>query len=839
MTLTTAGVLLGVALYVAIEIINRSTLASYRDSVQSLAGKTSLTISSHWSGFPEAKIEIARGTPGVSFAVPQIHSRAHYIGGDGSTESMIVLGVDLLEDHSVWSETSGGGKIVQNALSFLNHPDSIILSQSFADQHALSIGSKIVLATTQGKQGFVVRGILPPEGISQAYGGEIAVMDIDAARLAFGKQGKTDRVDIVANEDRDIEELAQTLRSAYGQGYTVERPEGRAENLKKTLGPFQAMLTFFGSLALLVGLFLVSDSIAISVAERRKEIGTLRALGATRKMILAVFLSEASLIGVVGSTLGAGIGRLSATGLVKWVSQAASDQSRVPVQVARLAFGPKEFCLALLIGTAVSVIAALLPSIRATHIQPLDAIGHRGSAPPSRGAHVVYPWIGAALLLFLAVSTHWDLGSRSKAIGVLDQFSGLLGSILFGPWIFRRVMAMFRSPLSRLGGTLTRLSTDNLLRNPSRTASNVMSLMAGLLLVIMLSTINTSFKDSIRGRYGKAIRPDLLVSSYGNISFQDQQPLDEAVRGELAATPGASGAYGMRMIQLPYQGRQITLKAFDETDPSIHYGLFDLKDRPASEAGYELYHSDDPTVLASENFSILFGKKTGDHLVLQSPTGDVKLRIVGIQIEPSVGGGLISMSRDTYKKYWKDSLVNAFAVQVRPDADRRKVREDIERRLGESRNIGVNSQAEVSEKIDALIDKNFRYTWAIEIAALLVGFLGVLNTLIVSVMERKQELGTLRAIGMSRKQLYSIIFQEAALLGIVSSLIAIALGSWTSSVWIGHSLVSAFGWLIEFHFPWRSVLSVIGCGTLITIAASWLPARQAALLEIREALSHE
>lgn len=838
-TLTTFGVLLGVALYITIKIINQSTLASYRDSIRSLSGNTTLTISTDWIGFPEDKVDLARGMTGVSFAIPQIKSRAHLPGRDGHDETLIVLGLDLLEEHSVWADTPSAGKMIKNPLSFLNHPNSIIVSQSFADEHGLKTGSTLALATVLGRRELVVRGILPADGPAEAYGGGIAVMDIDAARLAFGKQGKVDRVDVVTDEGVDVEEVARKLRAAYGPDYTVERPEGQAENLKRTLGPFQAMLTLFSSLALLVGLFLVANSIGISVAERRGEIGTLRALGATRKMVLLVFLSEAFVVGVTGSLLGTVLGRLSAKALLGWVSQAISEQARMSIQTTSLSFGTRDFFTALALGTAVSLVAALLPSLRATQIQPLEAIGNRATAPAELGVYRFFPVAGAALLVFLGVSSYFELGDRSKIISTVDQFSGLLGALLLGPKIFSLLVQGLRPMLSAMGGVLARLSTDNLLRNPKRTNGNVMSLMAGLLLVTMLSTINISFKNTIRGRYGKAVRPDLLASSFGQLSFKEQQRVGEAIGFEMAKTPGVAGVYAMSTLLVPYEGKKVELKAFDETDPSIHYGLFDMKDRPASEAGYELYHSPDPTVLVSENFTSIFHKKTGDKIKLSTPSGDIEARIVGVEIEPSVGGGLITMGRPLYKKLWKDSLVNVFAVQVQPGSDSNQVKKELERRFGESADIGFTSQAEVSDRVDAMIDQNFRYTHAIEIAALLVGFLGLLNTLIVSVMERKRELGMMRAIGMARKQVYGLIILEALLLGVFGSVISMGLGSWVSYLWITHSLVSRFGWLLEYYFPWSSVFTLVGTGVLITVGACLLPARRAAHLEIRDTLNHE
>jgi putative ABC transport system permease protein len=243
--------------------------------------------------------------------------------------------------------------------------------------------------------------------------------------------------------------------------------------------------------------------------------------------------------------------------------------------------------------------------------------------------------------------------------------------------------------------------------------------------------------------------------------------------------------------------------------------------------------------MVSENFRLHFGKKTGDTLELESPTGLVRARIVGVLVDFASPEGVVYMARDSYKRLWRDPLVSAFGIQLQPGFTEDQVRGEIDRRFGRARNLIVVSNAEIKRQMVEVIDQSFTYTRAIEGAALLVGLLGLLNTLLVSVMERMRELGMLRAVGMSRGQMSRMILQEALMQGFFGAAAAVALGVFVAYLWITHSLAYVFGWMIHFYFPWTSVFATLALGTGVAALAGVLPARRASRVEIREALEYE
>lgn len=843
--LTTLGVALGISLYIAISIINRSTLASFKESIESVAGRATLVVTGGESGFAEDRLEIIQKVPGVKHAVPMVTARAYFAGADHASTTLTVLGVDLLKESAVRTYKMSDEQVIEDPLVFLNQPDSIIVTRRFASENGLKLEDSFELATARGSKRFVVRGLLSPEGPAKAYGGSIAMMDIDGARLTFGKEGKVDRIDIVLAEGEQNETVAKRLQSALGQGYTVERPEMQTESMERMVSSYQLMLTFFSTLALLVGLFLVANSVSISVAERKKEIGTLRALGAPRGGILALFLTEATLMGLMGSLGGALLGRILAHFLLRTVTETMTSQYLTKIEVGRLQFGGRDLFIAVALGTVASALAAAWPSYRATRIAPLEAMKRQelGEDASKRGFFGLSPWIGLGMLLFLSLSarSQWALGHAW--LEHLNQAMAVVGAAFVAPALVAALIRGVRPLILPLGGALSRLAQDNLLRNPRRTGSNVMSLMVGLMLVNMIAIVNRSFEGTIMDWFERVFRADLLVSSNGSLLSYQAQALHEDIARELAQIPGVSAfrerVYGQRFIHLRFRGKNLGVKAIDEPNPELKFSNLDAIDQTREAAGRTLFYSKEPTVLVSENFVLHNHLGRGDILPLDTPSGEVAFKIGGVVVDFASPDGVIYMNRDHYKQYWHDPLVNAFGIQVLPGFTPDAVKRSIDTRLGRERNITVVANGDLKDQMRSMIHRSFNDARVIQIAALLVGLLGLLNTLLISVMERFRELGMLRAIGMTRRQLGLMILQEATFQGFFGSIAAIAVGTWIAYLWITYSLANSLGWIILFHFPWSSLALTAAAGLVVAWLAGAWPARRAAHLEIREALEYE
>jgi putative ABC transport system permease protein len=848
--LTVLGIALGVALFVAIGAINASTLGFFRDNVGSMTGRATFTVMGSEAGFPEEKVDVVKGVHGVEAAVPMVESRVRFDGPAGRrSQSLVVLGIDLLQESAVRAYQNDDA-VVEDPLEFLNQADSIIVTRTFADENHLANESPLELLTAYGKKRFVVRGILSPTGPAKAFGGAVAIMDIDGARVTFGKEGKVDRVDVVPASGEDTGALAARIEAALGPGYRVEQKDQQAETFARMVKGYQGVLSFLSSLALLVGVFLVANAVTLSVGERRREIGVLRALGASRSGVMLLFVIEAAVMGLLGGAIGVLLGRGLALALVRRVSESMSRQYVTPIEVSDVHFDLRQAAIGVTAGLVAATIAALWPAWRAARIRGTEAFG-ASSVPDASDAAVLRARVarvaGVAMLALLFVSSKLGLGARHPVIEAINPLLAGIGTVLAAPWLVAmalRLLARALRPASPLGrASVLRLACENLLRNPARTGSNVLSLMIGLMLVIVMATIHQSFERSIADWQTRTLRSDLIVSSAGRVVSLLVQPLHEDVAAEIDAIPGVDvvdghGARGFRFVRQVVDGRQIALKAIDPQHPRVGFSLLDVTDRPVDEAGRALFArspAGEPTVLVSENFAAHFGRKTGDLVELDTPAGRTAFRVVGVAVDFANPEGVVYMARDVYKRYYDDKLVTAFAVEVTPGTSPEAVRDAIDAKLG-AKGIVATMNRELRDQLGEAMDESFAYTRAIEAAALGVGLLGLLSTLLMSLMERVRELGVLRAIGMSRFQLARMILGEAVLLGVIGGAVAAALGAYVAHLWVVSSLATSLGWFVTVHVPWMAVTTTLGAGLLVGVVAGLVSSRRAARIEIREAL---
>lgn len=848
--LTTLGVAFGIALYVSIAIINRSTRDSFKENVEAVSGKAKITVSAGPTGFEEIKLEDVRTVSGVQHAVPMIEARGFFQDAKHEGDSIYIIGVDLLQESAIRTYKTTDQKIIEDPLIFLNQPDSIVITRKLADSRKLGIDSKIDLATAEGKKSFTVRGLLEPEGAAKAYGGSLAVMDIDGARFSFGKTGKIDRIDIVTEPGLAVEPIILALQSKLGPSFSVERPETQSESAEKMIASYQMMITFFGSLALLVGLFLVFNSVSISVAERRREIGILRAMGASRKSILFVFVLESAFMGMLGAAIGAFLGRFLADGMVNQVVNSLAAQFHTDIRASELRLTVPQFFNTLILGTLTSAIAAFLPALRASRISPLEAMKTRGmeSSTGERDNQRSLV-IGAALLIFTYFSMRFQLSRYLPGVEQLTQGASVLGAAFFGPFVVFFLIRIFRKIVKTQRTPIFRLAQDNLLRSRRRTATNIMALMVGLFLVMLVATVRASFQDTLVNWLGEVLTADVVVTSSGRTITADVQPVRPEIQDELlkipgVRTPGPGRGTRSRFLHFSSIGTKYALKAFDEPGEWTEYRSFKVKGRDRVEAAKELFDSarnaKEPTIMVSENFFLKHPeKKVGDLYEIDTPTGRIPFRIIAICIDYASANGVFYMSRDVYVRYWKDTLVSAFGLALDPGADLEKIRSEMARTVGQRYNLVAISNAQMRIEMEKAIDDSFAYTRAVEGAALLVALLGFLNTLLISIFERTRELGVLRAIGSSRRQIFRMILGEALIQGGLGALVAVAIGGAVGKLWVENSLAHELGWIVEFSMPVSSVAITIGVGIIISAIAGIYPSKRASELPIVEALDYE
>ncbi|MGE3975116.1 MAG: ABC transporter permease [Bdellovibrionales bacterium] len=790
-----AGITIGVGLFSSILLINKATLSAFKENVMNISGQADLMISAGKTGFSEEKIRIIEEISGIKNIVPLVEENTRLLIGNKS-ESLVILGVDLLRESAVRTYKVSNQEIMEDPLVFLNQPNSIIFSTILAQRLGLSLDSRVKIQTARGVKELVVRGLIEPEGAAKAYNGSIAIMDIDGARMLFAREDNIDRADIVLREKNSLEEIQQKLIGVLGPAYQVQAPQ--SINTDRLISVYQTILLLFGSLAFIIGLLLVANTTHIATVERRKEIGILRSIGATEKNILFIFLSESFLIGLVGSTLGSFLGFILAKSLVGQVTEALSAQSLMNVPVAVITYRPSDFLLAVFVGTIVSSAAALWPSYSASRLQPIEAVKNQVNMRSSKMAQ------------------HMSALMRS----ILSCFSFLRRSIV------------------------GRLAIDNIQRNFGRSIANIFALQLSLSLVITIAIINVSFQNSIFNWLDKILRADIVVSSAGALFSVQARPIHEELKLDLAAIPEvkenlASAPTAMRFLHFKYSDRTVAIKAFDDPGVESKYKMFDLPESEAVRIGERLFQSTERQVVVSNNFLSRFQKKIGESITLETPGGPLELSILASVKDFASNEGVLYLPRDLYKKYWNDHLVSAFYLKLKDSSQAIATRQLIDQKLGEAFHLQVVLNSEVKKGFKEGINNSFKYTKAIELAALICAALSMMNMMFISILERTREIGLMRAIGQTKMQTFSVFIYEAAIQGFLGVFFAIVTGFLCSFLWVNYLMSEILGWNIDFYFPIEIIPITFAIGILISVISTLVPAFQATQLSVRDGLSYE
>ena len=832
--LTIAGIVLGVAVFVGMHTANQSVLFAFSQTVDRIAGKTELQVTAGEAGFDEEILETVQSASSVRVAVPVIEAVVDTrIKGEGS---LLVLGVDMTGDRGLrdYDLDSGDESVVDDPLVFLARPDSIILTREFAENNHLGVLSRVALGTVEGEKQFTVRGIMKSSGLASAFGGNLAIMDIYAAQKMFGRGRTFDRIDLAVKEGHTIVECEQELRGLLGAGFQVDPPSGRGQQFEAMLSAYSMMVNISSLFALFIGMFIIYNSFAIAVTQRRSEIGILRALGATRGQIRWLFLGESAVTGLVGSLGGLAFGVLIARAIAASIGSLINDVYGVAQRAGEVAASPTLLLAGLGIGITTSIVAALIPARNAARVDPVQAL-QKGkyqvlSAGENRLRGALAAVLGVASIVCLSLG-------GSRVVFYVGYFLAIIAALLLSPLLSLALARAIRPVLKWLRPVEGALAADSLIQAPRRTSASVAALMLSLALVIAFAGMARASYDSILDWMNTALNPDLFVMPSENIVVRTYR-FPHTMGAELAGIAGVSRVQMVRDVRVVFRGTPVMIVAIEieNVAQTARRTPIAAVDGSADEMYRLTAHGQG--LMVSDNLALMQNLKLGDMLEIPAPYGVIRLPIAGIIVDYSDQQGTVLMDRTVFKQYWHDDSVNVFRLYLKPGARVPDVKQRILEHFA-GRRIFVLTNGELKAYIIKITDQWFGLT-SVQIAvAVLVAILGIVNTLTVSITDRRRELGVLQAVGGLHGQIRRTIWMEALSIGAIGLMLGFALGAVNLYYILQIVHHDIAGMRLDYEYPVRVALALVPTILGAALVAAVWPAESAVHGSLVEALEYE
>ena len=821
-SLTVLAIALGVAVVLAIDLAGTAAAGSFRSSMETLTGKNDLEIVAA-GGVPESVVGSLDALPYPLRITSRIEDYAIVAE---TKQTLPLIGLDLVAEASE-GRASSGFTAADDAWKYLSAMDSAWVGESLGRKS----GETIALLINDQVVTYTVRGVFP-----EAKGNTSAiVMDISAAQYALKRFGRVDRILIRVPQSPNRGEWRQRLEQVLPPGVQLRAAGAGTNENRRMLAAFRWNLRLLSYIALIVGAFLIYNTISVSVVRRRAEIGIVRALGASRAFVLVAFVGEAACFGLLGAVIGMPLGLLMAGGAVQLMG-ATVEALYVSSRPGVIALTPVSVFLAVLIGVGVALASAYSPAREASLVPPLEAMaqGRREYATHVHKTRDV--WIAVAAGFAAAAA------SRAPAIGekpLFGYFAALLlmcASAFAMPALVDAIAGAASRLLKRVLGVEAVLASLSLSSSLRRTSVLVGALSTAIAMMTAVGIMVGSFRETVLRWMGDQLPADLYMRPAGNPAADRHPTISVELTEKIARLPGVAAVDRLREYEMSYEGMTAGLGSIDLNVLREYHNADFLSGQRTSEVLAQLRDSN--TVLVSEPFANKHHLRAGDAITLSLGESRHAFRVVDVYYDYSSERGSILMDRNVMLRYLPDPAASNLAIYVAPNARMEDVRAEIERAAAGHRVLMFTNRDLRGEAL-RIFDRTFAITYALEAIAVLIAVMGVAGALLALVIDRRRELGLLRFLGAASGQIRKLIVIEAGLIGLLANFAGVALGFALSLILIYVINKQSFGWTIRFHWP---VVVLLGALTMVyaaTVLAGLYPARVAVRLNPVEVVHEE
>ena len=845
------GISLGVAVVVAVDLANASASRAFDLSTETVTGRTTHQIvggpqgleESVYTGLRRSGLEI-ESAPVVSEYVtsPQLGSRSfQLLGVDPFAEEPFR---DYLGAPEGEVDSTRPSPATADLTAFLTQPGTILISSEIASQNGLAAcpgleatpACQINLEIGGRTQPVFIAGLLQPaDNLSRRALDGLVLADISTAQELTGRLGRIDRIDLIlpSSTGSSLPDLAGRVQAMLPSGALLQPVESRTGTVEQMTSAFRVNLTALSLLALVVGMFLIYNTMTFSVVQRRPLFGTLRCLGVTRGEVFALVAGEALVVGTLGAALGLALGVILGQGAVQMVTQTINDLFFV-ITVRGVQLPVSSLIKGALLGIVATLLTAAPPAWEAASVPPRAALSRSGLESKAQRAVTLAAGLGLALLLaglgILALPT------RSLTVSFTGTFAIIVGFALLAPLATRILMGRSAPFLGRLWGTLGRMAPRDVVNSLSRTAIAVAALMVAVSVTIGVSLMVGSFRHTVITWLEQTLQGDVYISAPGLTATASSALLDPAVIDTVRGWPGVRRSDLLRSVTVDSPEGPMHIAATDNFE--IGAERIFLAGSPPPGTTWERMQAGG--VLVSEPLANRLGlRRQGGTITLNTQRGLQDFPIAGIFYDYASTQGTLVMALPVYRDFWQDPGITAVALRLEPGEDADSVALGLQERLADEQRLLIRPNRALREDVLEVFDRTFAITGALQLLATIVAFIGVLSALLSLELERQRELGILRAIGLTVRQLWGLIMLETGLLGTAAGLLAMPTGYALALILVYIINRRSFGWTLQMQVEWAPFVQALAVAVIAALLAGIYPARRIGKMLTSEALRSE
>lgn len=810
--LAVLGVALGVAVVVAIDIANTSARRAFELSTEAVVGRATHQIVGSTPFISDSIYQTLRVQEGVSSIAPILEADVGLPDYEGRT--LHVLGVDPFAEAEFRNFTGqSGNSAMSDGEALLVQPRSAVLSARVAKQLGLVRGDTLAISVAGKREYVVLATVLQARNERDAAVlDNLLIMDIAGVQDVLHRLGSISHIDVALRDEQERMALQKLLPA----GVELVVAKTRSQGIGNMTKAFSLNLTALSLLALVVGMFLIYNTMTFSVVQRRPLIGRLRAMGVTHGEVFRLVLGEASIIGVVGTSIGVALGILLGRVLLGLVTQTINDLYFV-VAVRSVVVEPLVLLKGVGLGIGATLLAALSPAREATHSSPRSVFSRstvevtlRSRAPFLAGVGTLLGIIGAVVLATVEYGI---------AISYCALLCVLLGFALLVPQLVIAFAVVLRVVLGSVFGLVGRMAVRGIVSTLSRTSVSIAALSIAISATIGVGVMVESFRQTVAVWLDMTLEADVYVSSPGLMSRRNDVPLSPALVARLVATPGIAETNTIKAVLSSWQGKPFELVAVGIGPRSEH--RFAFKSETANKWN-QLRTGN--AVFVSEPFSWRFGMGTGDSIVLNTDDGAKQFFIAGVYADYASDIGAVLMSTQTHARYWRDTTITGASFYAANGVPVERLITHLQQAAGNEQPLLIRSNTALRKSSLVVFDRTFAVTGVLRLLTVIVAFIGILSALMALQLERAQEIGVLRATGMTPKQVWKLLALQTGTMGFISGVLAVPVGLVLAIVLIEVINKQSFGWSLQFVLSPSILLQAVVLAVVAAVLAGIYPA---------------